>query len=71
MEQAFVGLDLGVLEGVLKMGKFPIADRKVASTLVCKKCKARNPKNAVVCRKCFYPNLRAKRARKKEGKGGK
>jgi large subunit ribosomal protein L40e len=53
------------------MGKFPIADRKVANTLICKKCKARNSKSAVVCRKCDYPNLRVKRARKKEGKSGK
>lgn len=53
------------------MGKFPIADRKVANTLICKKCKARNPKSAVRCRMCDYANLRVKRARKKEGKGGK
>jgi len=53
------------------MGKFPIADRKVANTLICKKCKARNSRAATKCRMCDYPNLRAKRARKKEGKTGK
>ena len=51
------------------MGKFPIADKAFNSTLVCRKCKARNPKGAVRCRKCDYPNLRPKRAKKKEAKG--
>ncbi len=53
------------------MGKFPIADRKMAGILICKKCKARNPRSAAICRMCDYPNLRHKRARKKEAKGGK
>lgn len=51
------------------MGKFPIADRAFTSVLICKKCKTRNPLGVVKCRKCNYPNLRPKRARKKEAKG--
>ncbi|VVB67550.1 50S ribosomal protein L40e [Candidatus Norongarragalina meridionalis] len=51
------------------MGKFPIADKAFTNVLVCKKCKARNPKGSVRCRKCNYPNLRPKRAKKKEAKG--
>ncbi|MFH0713040.1 MAG: 50S ribosomal protein L40e [Candidatus Micrarchaeota archaeon] len=51
------------------MAKFPIAERYILGVLICKKCKTRNPKSAVRCRKCMYPNLRPKRARKKEAKG--
>ncbi|MEK6924182.1 MAG: 50S ribosomal protein L40e [Candidatus Micrarchaeota archaeon] len=50
------------------MGKFPIADKALFNILICKKCKARNAKGADRCRKCNYPNLRPKRARKKETK---
>jgi len=53
------------------MGKFPIADRAMMKIAICKKCKARNPKGALKCRKCNYPNLRPKRQRRKEQKGGK
>ncbi len=53
------------------MGKFPIADKALTKIFICKKCKARNPRGALRCRKCDYPNLRVKRSRKKEGKGGK
>ncbi|MEM4255322.1 MAG: 50S ribosomal protein L40e [Candidatus Norongarragalinales archaeon] len=51
------------------MGKFPIADKAFTGVLVCKKCKARNPRGAEQCRKCDYRSLRPKRARKKEAKG--
>jgi len=50
------------------MGKFPIADKALLDTLICRKCKSRNPRGAVQCRKCFYTRLRPKRARKKETK---
>lgn len=51
------------------MGKFPVADKAFMNVSICKKCKARNPKYALVCRKCNYANLRPKRAKKKEAKG--
>ena len=51
------------------MGKFPLADKALTSVLICKKCKTRNPRGAESCRKCNYPSLRPKRARKKEAKG--
>jgi len=51
------------------MGKFPVADRAFTSVLVCKKCKTRNSRGVDHCRKCNYPSLRPKRARKKEAKG--
>jgi large subunit ribosomal protein L40e len=47
------------------MGRFPIADKALVSVWICRKCKARNAKNAPKCRKCDYTNLRPKRARKK------
>lgn len=50
------------------LGKFPIADKALLRVLVCKKCKARNPRGAERCRKCNYPHLRPKRAKKKETK---
>lgn len=53
------------------MAKFPIAEKAILGFLVCKKCKARNPLGATNCRKCNYPNLRPKRAKRKEAKGGK
>ncbi|MEK6953717.1 MAG: 50S ribosomal protein L40e [Candidatus Micrarchaeota archaeon] len=52
------------------MGKFPIADKAIMAILICRKCKSRNPLGAQRCRKCNYPNLRPKRQRKKEAKGG-
>ncbi len=52
------------------MAKFPVADRAIMKIKICLKCKARNSISAVRCRKCNYHNLRAKRARKKEAKGG-
>ncbi len=51
------------------MAKFPVAEHYLFSVLICKKCKARNPKGAEKCRKCHYPNLRPKKAKKKEVKG--
>ncbi len=51
------------------MGKFPLADKAMTNVFICKKCKARNPRGAEQCRKCHYPNLRPKRARRKEAKG--
>lgn len=50
------------------MGKFPVADQAMLKVSVCKKCKARNPRNAEKCRKCNYGSLRPKRQRKKETK---
>lgn len=54
--------------GEFTLGKFPIADKAMLRILVCKKCKARNPRGALLCRKCNYPSLRPKRAKKKETK---
>lgn len=62
MIQHKIGVDI-------EMGKFPVADKAFLSKSVCKKCKARNPRGALRCRKCNYPNLRPKRARRKEAKG--
>ncbi len=53
------------------MGKFPIADKALLKTWICKKCKARNSPNAEKCRKCDYKNLRPKRAKKKDVKTSK
>jgi len=50
------------------VAKFPVAEKSFNSRLVCLKCKTLNPKGALRCRKCNYPHLRPKRARKKEGK---
>ena len=52
------------------MGKFPVADRAFLDVVICKKCKARNPKGATRCRKCFYPSLRPKKVKRKDAKGG-
>jgi ribosomal protein L40E len=57
--------------GAKFMGKFPIADKAIMGILICRKCKSRNAMGSVRCRKCNYPNLRPKRAKKKEAKGGK
>ncbi|MFA4946541.1 MAG: 50S ribosomal protein L40e [Candidatus Micrarchaeia archaeon] len=48
--------------------KFPVAEKHFLRKVVCMKCKTLNPKGAIRCRKCDYPHLRPKRARKKEGK---
>ncbi|MEM3373019.1 MAG: 50S ribosomal protein L40e [Candidatus Anstonellales archaeon] len=42
------------------MGKFPEADKLIANTKICFKCKARNPSTAEKCRKCGYKGLRPK-----------
>ena len=43
------------------MGKFPIADAHISKTVICRKCKARNKRDAESCRKCGYKYLRPKR----------
>lgn len=43
------------------MGKFAIADARLAGKMICRKCKARNPMGATRCRKCGYAALRPKR----------
>lgn len=50
------------------MGKFPEADKAIASVKICLKCKTRNPKLALLCRKCKYTHFRNKKIRKKETK---
>gem|GEM_PF-1603152 len=52
----------------LMASKFPVAEKHFLRKVVCMKCKTLNPKGAIRCRKCDYPHLRPKRARKKEGK---
>ncbi|MEM3364011.1 MAG: 50S ribosomal protein L40e [Candidatus Micrarchaeia archaeon] len=51
------------------MAKFPEAEAALSSVKVCKKCKARNPKSAIKCRKCGYKALRPKK-KGKAAKGG-
>ncbi len=67
--RAFPGLCF-ILIGEILMGKFPVADRAFLKVSVCKKCKARNPRYALTCRKCNYKNLRPKRAKRKDVKSG-
>ena len=43
------------------MGKFPLADKRIMSIWICKKCKARSKAGAKKCRKCGYKYLRPKR----------
>lgn len=43
------------------MGKFPEADRVIAGTAICLKCKTRNKKGMKKCRKCGSMDLRPKR----------
>ncbi len=43
------------------MGKFPEADAVLASTMICKKCKARNKRGVEKCRKCGSKDMRPKR----------
>jgi large subunit ribosomal protein L40e len=52
---------LNIYPQVTFMGKFAIADAKISEIWVCRKCKARNPRGAERCRKCFYTHLRPKR----------
>lgn len=42
------------------MAKFPEAEKLIANTKICMKCKARNPMLATMCRKCNYKGLRQK-----------
>jgi len=42
------------------MGKFPEADAKIAAVAICKRCKTRNKRAAVKCRKCGSKYLRPK-----------
>jgi len=46
---------------VMFVGKFAIADAKISEIWICRKCKARNPRGAERCRKCYYTHLRPKR----------
>lgn len=43
------------------MGKFPEGDARLAQIAICRRCKARNKKDADKCRKCGSPYLRPKR----------
>jgi ubiquitin-large subunit ribosomal protein L40e len=43
------------------LGKFAEADALISNIFICKKCKARNKRNSVHCRKCGYTYLRPKR----------
>lgn len=43
------------------MGKFPEADKKIANTFICLKCKTRNKRSSKMCRKCGAKDLRPKR----------
>jgi len=42
------------------MGKFPEADAKIASILICRRCKTRNKRGSKKCRKCGSEYLRPK-----------
>jgi ribosomal protein L40E len=43
------------------MGKFPEADAVLAKINICRKCKTRNKKTVVKCRKCGSKYMRPKR----------
>jgi large subunit ribosomal protein L40e len=43
------------------MGKFPEADAELLKIVICKKCKSRNKRGVLSCRKCGYKFLRPKR----------
>jgi large subunit ribosomal protein L40e len=42
------------------MPRFPAAEERELSKLICMRCNARNPQRADNCRKCGYGNLRRK-----------
>lgn len=42
------------------MARFPEAENRLFTVKICKKCKARNPQKATMCRKCGYKSLRPK-----------
>ncbi|PTD93971.1 50S ribosomal protein L40e [archaeon SCG-AAA382B04] len=48
------------------MARFTEAEEKLFEIKICMKCNARNPKDAVKCRRCGYKGLRQK---SKEGRG--
>ncbi len=43
------------------MAKFPEAERRLFRVKICRKCKTRNPWDALKCRKCGAKALRPKR----------
>ncbi len=43
------------------MGKFAEADAYISNIFICRKCKARNKRNSLKCRKCGSTYMRAKR----------
>lgn len=43
------------------MGKFAEADALISKIVICRKCKSRNKKGALHCRKCGYKAFRPKR----------
>lgn len=43
------------------MGKFAEADAAIVKIVICRKCKARNKKGVLKCRKCGSQFLRPKR----------
>jgi ribosomal protein L40E len=43
------------------MGKFAEADAVISNIFICRKCKARNKRTALKCRKCGSVWMRAKR----------
>ncbi|MFA6530135.1 MAG: 50S ribosomal protein L40e [Candidatus Micrarchaeia archaeon] len=43
------------------MGKFPEGDAEIAKIVICRKCKTRNKKTVLKCRKCGSIALRPKR----------
>jgi ribosomal protein L40E len=42
------------------MGKFAEADAEISKTMICRRCKTRNKKGILKCRKCGSPYLRPK-----------
>jgi large subunit ribosomal protein L40e len=43
------------------MGKFAEADAEISNIFICRKCKARNKRNADKCRKCGSTFMRPKK----------
>ena len=44
---------------------FPEAEARIFKVKICRRCNARNPWNATICRKCKYDGLRSKHKERK------
>jgi len=49
------------------MANFPEAEERLLDKAICMRCNARNPTDAVSCRKCGYKKLRPKNRERQTG----